>query len=86
VERARFQLALEALEPHQWRLFEQFANRFLGSEFPGLRPTSRPDGDRGRDSFLWQPEGEESVALQYSVTTSWRSKIRETAKTVKGAF
>ncbi len=86
MNRDRLELALERLRPAAWERFEQFANRFLASEFPNLRPVSHSAGDKGRDALLWQERGDDSVLLQYSVTDSWTAKIVETAETITEHF
>lgn len=45
-----------------------------------------PSGDGGRDSELFSPTGILSVAVQYSVSQEWRTKIRKTIKRLKEEF
>lgn len=82
LHRKRFELALEKLKSSDWARFEEFASAFLTSEFPELRTVASPSGDEGRDAELFSPEGESSVVLQYSVSSDWRTKIRNTAKKI----
>ena len=77
---ARLELALDLLQPTDWRRFEKFASQFLVSEFPGLVDTSAPSGDGGRDAEVFSPGGDPTVFLQYSCTPDWTGKIRATAK------
>lgn len=82
LHRKRLELALEKVTASDWARFEEFASAFLTSEFPNLRTVASPSGDEGRDAELFFPEGEPSVVLQYSVTSKWEAKIRDTAKKV----
>ncbi len=86
VHRKRFELALEKLESSDWARFEQFASAFLTSEFDSLRTVASPSGDEGRDAELFSPETEPYIALQYSVTKSWKTKIQNTAKKLKTTY
>lgn len=83
LHRKRLQFALERIEPSQWERFEQFASAFLSSEFPTIRTVASASGDKGRDAELFQPEGNPTTVLQYSVTESWAAKIRDTVKKIK---
>lgn len=83
---ARLGLALERLGPGSGERFEAFVNEFLTPEYGRLRPVGSVKGDRGRDAYLWQPEDEDQVLLQYSVTTGWERKMRDTAKRVRDEF
>lgn len=74
----RLNLALERLTSSDWRAFELFAAEFLAVEFPSLRTMASAQGDKGRDGQLYSPTEEPSVAVQYSVTTSWNGKIAQT--------
>jgi len=74
-----FRLALERLQPSDWAHFERLSSDFLVPEFPSLRTMAHPSGDGGRDSELFSPEGQPLVAIQYSVTQDWRTKVRRTA-------
>ena len=82
----RLALALERVDYKAWSHFEVFAATFLASEFPSLRTLGAPQGDRGRDGILWQPEDDPTVVLQYSVTADWRTKIEDTAKQISSEF
>lgn len=75
-----FRLALDRLEPSDWAAFEKVCSTFLLPEFTNLRTMAHPAGDGGRDSELFSPEGNPFVAAQYSVTSDWKSKIRQTVK------
>jgi hypothetical protein len=83
VNSAKLQLALERLTPGDWERFEHLASTFLATEFPNLRTLAWRSGDQGRDAVLWQPSGDPTVALQYSVTQYWDQKIRDTVSTLK---
>ena len=80
--RDRLELALERLSPEQWRIFEEFASSFLSAEFPSLRTMASPGGDGGRDAQLFASDGPIETVFQYSVTTDWSRKVKETAKRV----
>src|SRR5262245_38200583 len=82
----RFELALERLQPSDWKRFEDLASKFLAAEYSNLRTVASPSGDRGRDADLFSPEGEPSVVLQYSVTSRWQEKILGTANRVHAEF
>lgn len=82
----RFKLALELLEPSDWRLFETLASTFLASEFDGFRTTATASGDRGRDGELFSPDGNIKVLFQYSVATDWQGKINATVRRLKETF
>ena len=43
-------------------------------------------GDGGRDSELFAPDSEPNVALQYSVSADWASKISQTASRIQETF
>ncbi|WP_207144148.1 hypothetical protein, partial [Thiococcus pfennigii] len=81
-----FAFALEQARPSHWEPFEELGSRFLVSEFPELRTMASPSGDGGRDSELFSPTGNPVVAIQYSVSTDWRTKIRSTIKRITGQF
>jgi hypothetical protein len=82
----RFQLALTQIQPDQWKRFEEVASEFLSAEYPNLRTMAAASGDGGRDSELFSPEDDPSVALQYSVTTGWAAKIQATANRITAEF
>ena len=75
----RFRYALDHIEPSQWQIFEYVASAFLSDEYGNLRTLASPSGDGGRDAVIWQPDEDETIVLQYSVTKDWQSKIRQTA-------
>lgn len=83
---ARFALALERLQPSEWRRFEDLSSKFLAAEYPNLRTVASSSGDRGRDAFLLTPENDPSTLLQYSVTVKWGDKILRTARQVRKEF
>jgi hypothetical protein len=83
---ARLHLALEKLQPPQWSLFEQLASAFLSTEFENLRTVASANGDDGRDSELFSPEQEPTVAFQYSVATNWKAKITGTGKRISSTL
>lgn len=83
MQRERLELALERLQPNQWRRFEEFASAFLVSDFPTLRSVAQASGDGGRDSELFSPDGYPKTVLQYSVSSDFKAKIRRTAERVK---
>jgi hypothetical protein len=82
----RFELALERLQPAQWKRFEELASEFLSSEFPNLRTMASASGDRGRDAELFSPQDDPSVLLQYSVAEDWETKIVKTVERIKPEF
>lgn len=82
----RFDLALERIQPAQWKRFEEFASAFLSSDFPNLRTMAAPSGDRGRDAELFSTKDDPSVLLQYSVTADWNDKIKKTVTKIKQEF
>jgi hypothetical protein len=82
----RFRLALSALDPAQWRLFERLANVFVATEFPSLRPIAASSGDGGADGLLFFAEDDPSVVLQFSLREDWQAKISSTAKRLKKTY
>ena len=86
MNRNLFDLALEMMRPSDWEIFEELSSSFLASEFPDLRTMANPSGDGGRDSELFESDGVANVAIQYSVTKSWKTKIKSTAKRLKETF
>ena len=78
--RERLQLALTMLQPHQWKLFEDFASSFLSTIYPTLRTVASPSGDYGRDAELFSADGKIRTVFQYSISENWIEKIRNTAK------
>jgi hypothetical protein len=83
MNRARFDLALEKIEPTNWKRFEEFSSAFLVGDYPNLRTVAAPSGDEGRDAELFSPQSEPEVVLQYSVTKDWPTKLRGTLRKVK---
>jgi hypothetical protein len=80
IDEKRLELAFELIKDENWRLFERYASAFFASEYPNLRTMANPSGDDGRDAEIFSPEGRPNIALQYSVTTKWKEKIKKTAK------
>lgn len=66
-----------------WLEFERFAAEFLAPEFPSLRTTASPHGDRGRDGQMYVVDEDPNTVVQYSVAKDWNSKIRATIKRLK---
>ncbi|MDQ0102986.1 hypothetical protein J2T10_002643 [Paenarthrobacter nicotinovorans] len=83
---ARLKLALEQIQPSDWRLFESFAAEFLVVDYPMLRTTASPSGDGGRDGELFVPDGMPEIGFQYSVTKDWSTKIKQTRSRLKDTF
>lgn len=83
---SRFELALEKLQPDDWKIFEEFASKFLAEDFPELRSMGTPEGDKGRDAELFSPTDEPSVFIQYSVTDNWQAKVRRTGERIRVNF
>ena len=77
---ARLALALERISSGDWLDFEYFAAAFLAPEYPSLRTTASPSGDRGRDGQMYSVEEEPHTVVQYSVAQDWARKIRVTIK------
>jgi len=86
MNRKIFELALERLRSSDWEYFEELSSQFLASEFPDIRTMANPSGDGGRDSELFTPNGVANVAIQYSVSESWGSKIGGTVRRLKDTF
>lgn len=82
MSRSRIELALRELGPENWSAFEKFAAEFLVVDYPSLRTTASVGGDKGRDGQLYSPTEENNTYVQYSVTTSWASKINSTVATL----
>lgn len=83
---ARFKLALEQIQPSDWRLFETLAAEFLVVDYPMLRTTAAPSGDGGRDGELFCVEGLPDIGFQYSVTRDWATKIKKTRERLQETF
>src|SRR6266487_3035888 len=75
----QLRVSLDNVRSSDWDLFEGFANAFLVSDFPTLRPIGGTN-DKGRDAILYEPDPQPSAAvvLQYSLTKDWSGKIRQT--------
>lgn len=80
---ARLALALDQLPSADWQYFERFAAEFLSVEYPSLRTTASPHGDRGRDGQIYIPREDPKVAVQYSLASNWDQKIRATVRRLK---
>ena len=78
----RLGVALDQIKPTDGALWEVFANSFLASEFPQLRPVGGIH-DAGRDAFLYEPDGEPGVYIQHSTQETFEKKIRDTLETLK---
>lgn len=83
---ARFKLALERLQPSDWKRFEDLASKFLATEYSGLRTVASGSGDRGRDAFLFTLTDDPSTVFQYSVAGDWDDKIVRTARRIHKEF
>ena len=81
-----FELALRQLKPADWQLFEKLASQFLTVEYPSLRSMAAPEGDKGRDSELFCPDGDPAVCMQYSVSIDWAMKIKKTHDRLNKTF
>ena len=79
----RLELALTQLHGGVWRDFEKFAAEYLAVEYPSLRSTASPNGDRGRDGEVFSVEGHTGVCAQYSVSKDWSKKISDTLTDLK---
>lgn len=83
IDRARFQVALERIDPAQWRLFEQLGLVFLSEEYPSLRPVAATSGDGGQDAILFRSDDAPEVTLQFTVRADWARKIEQTCTRLK---
>jgi hypothetical protein len=81
----RFRFALEHADASAWQIFEYLASAFLADEFGDIRTLASASGDGGRDSVLYQPDDDSTIAFQYSVATDWYQKIRKTARRLHDA-
>lgn len=77
----QLRVSLDNVRSSEWDLFEDFANAFLTSDFPTLRPISGTN-DKGRDAVLFEPHPQEAarVVLQYSLVADWKGKIQKTVR------
>lgn len=82
MNRKLFELALDQIRASDWEYFEELSSAFLVSDFPSLRTMASPSGDGGRDSELFSPTGKNTIAIQYSVSQGWKSKINKTLKRI----
>ena len=79
----RLALALESMSSGDWLDFERFAAEFIAPEFPSLRTTASPAGDRGRDGQMYVVGEDPNTVLQYSVSQDWKAKVRATVRRLK---
>ena len=86
ISRDRLRLALRGLQGSNWEHFERLCSAFLAVEFPLLRTTASPGGDRGRDAELFSCSGSPSVVFQFSVQRDWKQKIADTLERVSVEF
>ncbi|MCW8126578.1 hypothetical protein [Microbulbifer halophilus] len=86
MNRKFFELALERLRPSDWEHFEELSSAFLSSDFSSLRTMASPSGDGGRDSELFSPIGDSTIAVQYSVTGDWERKVKNTFDRISKAL
>jgi hypothetical protein len=84
--RNRFQLALHRLRSSDWERFERLCSAFLAVEFPQIRTTASPGGDRGRDAELFTYSDSPNVLFQFSVSQDWEGKINDTLRRIKDEF
>lgn len=80
MNRSQFDLSLSHAKPSDWAHFEALCSSFLASDHPSMRTMATPSGDGGRDSQLYNPDGNNIVCAQYSVTEAWETKIKATKK------
>jgi hypothetical protein len=80
----QLRVSLDNVRSSDWDLFEDFANAFLLSDFPTLRPIGGTN-DKGRDGVLFAPDPQQpaAVVLQYSVSADWLGKVRQTVKRLR---
>jgi hypothetical protein len=78
----RLRLALDQMDQDDGFEFERFANEFLASELPALRPVAGVH-DGGRDAFVHSTEHAPNVFCQHSVTRDWKRKIADTVATLR---
>lgn len=86
ISRNRFELALQQLKSSQWEEFEFLASAFLAAEFPNVRTTAHPGGDKGRDAELFAGDGAPAAMFQFSVRSDWKQKILDSLKTLATNF
>ena len=78
MNRKLFELALDNTRSSDWEYFEELCSGFLASELISLRTMASPSGDGGRDSQLFSSDGSTYVAVQYSVSKDFDSKVMKT--------
>lgn len=78
----RIRYGLSLLKPEHGTMFEEFVNKFFATEFPNIRPVGQIH-DKGRDAFIYHADGESDIFFQSSVTTSWKTKIKDTIEALK---
>jgi hypothetical protein len=86
MNRKLFELALDKTRPSDWEYFEELSSGFLASELESLRTMASPSGDGGRDSELFSSDGLTYVAVQYSVSKDFDSKVMRTIKRLEDNF
>ncbi len=86
ISQNRFLLALRSLRSPDWEKFERLSSAFLAAEFPQVRTTASPGGDRGRDAELFTFSGSPNVLFQFSVARNWEEKITDTLNRIKVEF
>lgn len=79
-------LSLDRLESSDWSYFESLCSKYLASEYNNLRTMAASNGDGGRDSEIFCSGADTSIAIQYSVTRNWKTKIKSTKKTLEREF
>lgn len=78
----RAKLALQRIDWQSAFEFESFANAFLASEFPDLRPIAGMH-DGARDAVLYRSDDDPTTVVQYSVTPKWQTKINDTIRALE---
>ena len=79
----RLALALNSVSSGDWLEFEKFAAEFLAPQYPSLRTTASPHGDKGRDGQMYLVHEDPNTVVQYSVAKDWTAKIRNTVRRLK---
>lgn len=79
----KLRVALNDMPSSDWEFFEQFAAEFLVEDYPGLRTTASPHGDKGRDGEVFEIDDYPSHLVQYSLAADWDSKIKATVKRLR---
>ncbi|MCU1389740.1 MAG: hypothetical protein JWL72_3078 [Ilumatobacteraceae bacterium] len=75
----RFEFALRNVEASQWQAFERLSRKFMAADYREMRTLASAAGDGGRDGMLFLADGDETVAIQMSLSIDWAAKIRRTA-------